>query len=244
MSPGTAFHSKAKACLQHLAVLLLGALLAVPAAAGEPVIELPSSARPFAVGDKLVLNGLPISMRGFRSAQSVDELVAWFKRRLGAPVVETRHGSTVVLGKAADGHYLTVQLEADRRGVRGLAAVGALRAAAEDQGRYRQRTGPVLAALPHGSRLISELLSEDRGRQSWHLVVDNQYGEQLNSERVTALMRDRGLALERESHVSGEGRLLYFRGNGAEAMATVASAPDRRGAIVINFVGSALEAFQ
>lgn len=244
MSLGAAIHSGTRAWPLRAVALSLLCLWPVAAPAGEPAIELPRSAQPFAVGENIVLNGLPISMRGFRSAQSVDELVAWFRRQLGAPVVESRWGNTVVLGKAVGGHYLTVQLEADRRGVRGLAAIGALRAAADARAGYRERTERLLSALPHGSRLVSDMLSEDRGRQSWHLVIDNPYGEQLNSERVTALMQARGLALERESRVAGEGRLLYFRGAGTEAMATVASAPDRQGAIVINIVSSALEHFQ
>ncbi|THF64567.1 hypothetical protein E6C76_10910 [Pseudothauera nasutitermitis] len=225
-------------------LLCLSCLLPGHLQAREPQIELPRSARAFSVGDGIVLNGLPVSMRGFSSTQSIDELTAWFRRSLGAPVVENRLGGMIVLGRAVDGHYLTVMLQEGRRGVRGVTAVGSLRDAEQLHAGYRARAERLLSVLPHGSRLISDMVSEDRGRHAWHLVIDNTHGEQLNSERVTALMQQHGLALEHEARTEDDARLLYFRGGGAEAMAAVASGADRRGVIVINLISSSLEPFQ
>ncbi len=225
-------------------LLCLSCLLPSHLLASAPEIKLPRSARAFSVGEDIVLNGLPVSMRAFRSAQSIDELNAWFRLNLGRQVVENRLGRMTVLGKAADGHYLTVMLEADGRGVRGVTAVSKLKDAERLQAGYRERTERLLSVLPHGSKLVSDMLSVDRGLRSWHVVIDNPHGEQINSERVTALMQQRGLALEHESRADGDARLLFFRGNGAEAMATVARGADRQGVIVINLISSSLEPFQ
>lgn len=232
-----------------LCLIVLLVRFAPVAAAGEPTVALPRSAQPFSVGENIVLNGLPMHMRGFRSTESADVLVAWFTQNLGSPVVENRLGNTIVLGKAIGEYYVTVQLEADRNGVRGLTAVSNLAAANDMRSVRNERGERLLLGLPHGSRMISDMVSEDRGKQSWHVVVENKHSEQVNVGRIQALMTQEGFALEHESaagstsggnrmHAPGDARTLYFRGKGKEAMVTVARDELSKTVIVINSISS------
>lgn len=238
-----------KSILPLLGLIFLLLRFAPIAAAGEPTVALPGAAQPFSVGENIVLNGLPMRMRGFRSMESVDVLVAWFTKNLGSPVVENRLGNTIVLGKAIGEYYVSVQLEADRNGVRGLTAVSNLAAANEMRSVRNERGERLLLGLPHGSRVISDMVSEDRGKQSWHVVVENTHSEQLNVGRIQALMTQEGFALEHESsagstsggtgmHAPGDARTLYFRAKGKEAMATVARDELSKTVIVINTISS------
>ncbi|MDO9597441.1 MAG: hypothetical protein Q7J47_06955 [Azoarcus sp.] len=232
-----------------LGLIILLLRFAPDASAGEPTVELPRSAQPFSVGENIVLNGLPMRMRGFRSSESVDVLVTWFTQGLGSPVVENRLGNTIVLGKAVGEYYVTVQLEPDRNGVRGLTAVSNLVAADEMRSVRNERSERLRLGLPHGSRVISDMVSEDRGKQSWHVVVENTQSEQINTGRILALMTQEGFALEHESSAVsaldgtatpalGDARTLYFKGKGKEAMATVARDEFSRTVIVINTISA------
>lgn len=238
-----------KSILPLVGLIFLLLRFAPIAVAAEPTVELPRSAQRFSVGENIVLNGLPMRMSGFRSTESADVLVAWFAQNLGSPVVENRLGNTIVLGKAIGEYYVTVQLEADRNGVRGLTAVSSPVAADEMRSVRNERGERLLLGLPHGSRVISDMASEDRGKQSWHVIVENTHSEQLNINRIRALMTREGFALEHESsavstaggtgmRAPGDARTLYFKGKGKEAMATVARDELRKTVIVINTISS------
>lgn len=232
--------------------LLLGlGLMASNAWAGPgwPQIPLPKNATLFSVGEKLVLNGMPMHLSGFTSAASADQMAEWFRQALGQPLVENRIGKTLVLGKASGEYYLTVQLETAGGSTRGVAAVTHLKGAHD----RRQETGAMadrwLQRLPSGSRIVSQLSSDDRGRHSQHLIIINEQSEQANAERLTDLLKADGLALERESRVIdaphsperdrlGDGRALFYKGTVSEGMATVARNPQGQTVVVVNTISS------
>lgn len=214
----------------------------------EGSIALPDSARVFSVGEKIVLNGVPMHMRGFRSSESVDDLLAWFSRELGSPLVENHLGKTTVLGKAVGHRYLSVQLERDANGVRGVVTESDFEAAAEMRPRRQEQLDRWLLGLPSGSAVRSDMVSADRGRHAWHAVFENTVDAQINSERTQALMAAEGFVLENESSAAdmpgglswrlGQGRTLYFKGAGKEAIVTISRDTQRRTTIVINTVST------
>lgn len=223
-----------------LMLLSIGGVLA--ASAKAPEIELPPSAKSFSVGENIVLNGLPMRMRGFHADGSLRELKAWFHRCLGAQAVENRWGDTVILGKAEGKYYLTVQLKPGREGVEGVVAISDFRTG-DSLERYRERTNRLLSGLPHDSMLVSDMTAQDGNKSSWHAVVANRQGAQLNSERVQAWLTGQGFALEHEAHTGSDGRSLYFKGAGKEAIVTIARETDQQTVIVINTI-STLSAFR
>lgn len=227
---------------QILLLMLFFAVGVLDASAKTPEIELPPSAKSFSVGENIVLNGLPMRMRGFHADGSLRELKAWFRRHLGVQVVENRWGDTVILGKAEGKSYLTVQLKPGRDGVQGVVAISDLQAS-DVLERYRERANRLLSGMPHDSMLVSDMTAQDGNKVSWHAVVANRQGGQLNSERVQAWLIGQGFVLEHETRTGDDGRSLYFKGAAKEAIVTIARERGQQAVIVINTV-STLSAFR
>jgi hypothetical protein len=227
------------------ALPVLGCILCSGALAAAPVIALPDSAMAYGVGERIVLNGMPMDLRGFTSTSPIEETAAWFRRSLGAPVVENRIGDALVLGKASGDYYLTVQLRATAAGTSGVTAVADLKTAAADIGR-RRAWAAVDALVPEGSRILSDMTSEDRGRRSRDLVFSNDMSERANSARLQTVLTARGFVFEREGVAAAPvppgslrpGRTLYFTGREKEALATIAEAEQGRTVVVVNTVTS------
>ncbi len=227
------------------------ALLAAPAHAERawPSVEPPAGARAWSVGDALELNGLPMRIRGFVSDRSLNEVARFVRQGLGAPVVESRLGERLILGRADGGFYLTVQLERLDGGTRALVAVTDLESAARPRERREAIAQRWLQRLPAGSRLLSHSASRDGARLSSQLVYGNGASPALNGQALVALMREDGLRLERESvadpmsHAAPGGRLMLFKGAGKEATAVIGRLPDGRASVVLSTV-TALEAMK
>jgi hypothetical protein len=224
--------------------------LASPSHAAEdwPSVELPPHVDRFDVGRHMMVNGSPARIEGFLSDAPVNELVDWFRRSLGEPLVESRLRDKRILGRAEGDYYITIQLErVDARGApgtRGLVSITRMRASDRVPG--GTSTHPWLARLPAGSRVDSNVTSYDGPKASSHLMFSNNHGVALNVERVVDLMREDGYALEREATPPAspelgarrpvEGRSLYFKAPDREAQAVVVRLNDGRTSVVVNTV--------
>jgi hypothetical protein len=210
-----------------------------------PQIALPKEASGFDIGGQVVVNGMPMRMRGFVSAARPEQLAGWFRQSLGKPLVEDKLAGKLVLGRLQDDFYLTVQLEPAGNGTRGLVAVTQLKAAYDNQADTQAGAERWLSRMPAGSRVISQMASKDGSRASRHIVIVNQTSEDLNRDRLTNLMREDGLTLEREVAVADQtvprlppgivaGKTLFFKGPNKEAMAVIYRDDTGRTAIVLN----------
>jgi len=227
---GNARTITASLCLQMLGAGATATILCGSAfvQSGQPAVELPADAERFAVGERLVLNGLPMRVDGFISRSSPERLLSWFRTRLGSPLVENTLGKARILGRAQGDHYLTVRIEPAGDGSRGLVATTDLKAAYDSREQAQSASARLLARMLPGSQLLSEQTSVDAGKLSRHVVVVNGYGEEPNRTRVEAMLREDGLSLERapepaqrEGTAGRQGRTLYFRSAGKEAIATI-----------------------
>lgn len=208
-----------------LACLLCAA--AVSAAPAWPTVALPDDARRYDIGEQINANGTPLRMQGFVSARAPADLARWFRARLGQPLMENTVAGKLVLGHPQDEFYLTVQLEALAHGTRGLVAVSHLRAGYERFPAMREASLRLLARLPAGSRVISQTTSTEAGKLSRHLVLANGHGVDVNRSHVIGMMREDGLALQREAGPgAAAGRTLFFAGAGRDAMAVLSPNPD------------------
>jgi hypothetical protein len=211
-----------------------------------PKIVLPKGVSVFDIGTgQTTVNGMPIRMQGFVSAHTPAQVAERFRQSMGKPLVENSVGNQLVLGRLQGEHYLTVQLEAAGAGTRGLLTVTHLKAAYERQAETQADTERWLARLPSGSRMISRMSSRDGSKLANHLVIVNHYDEDLNRDRLTALMREDGLEPEREAvadnaaalrlpAATANGKALFFKGPGKEAMAVIYRDEMHRTAIVLN----------
>ncbi len=212
-----------------------------------PVMAAPEEARLFDIGNKMTFAGLPMRVQGFVSAVRPPQLADGFRQSLGQPLVEDRLGDKLILGRFQGEHYLTVQLEPAGAGTRGLIAVTHLSAAYESQGEIQAAIDQRQSRLPPGSRIISQINSEDGGKLAEHFVTVSSQGLDQNLEYVKVLMREDGFALQREADAArsdtssdpsqiADGKVLFFKGPGKEAMAVVFRKDKGDTTIVLNTV--------
>jgi hypothetical protein len=212
-----------------------------------PKIALPESAEAYAVGNEMNVNGMPMRVQGFESKLKTEQLAKWFRKSLGEPLVESPKGSKLVLGRAEKDYYLTIQLEPSSTGTRGLVAVTNLKVAADNATQNKQNMARWADRMPSGSKVASQMSSEDNGKLSNHIVISNLQTESLNAERLKSVMRDDGYEFEREGvadeaaaarmpvHASN-GKILFFKGPNKEAVATINRDATGRTAIMLNTI--------
>ncbi len=206
-----------------------------------PIVPLPAESTAFPVNDIVIANGLPMKLSAFSSRATPEQLRAWYRKRLEAPLVESRLGQKIVLGQAHGDYYVTIQLEPVPTGTRGIVSVSNLKTAYEQQAQTQAARREWLRKLPPGSRILSETASENTNQRSRQLIFANRQGIAANRDALKTALRDEGLAYERETgiedaprhHAGGlpeEARTLYFKGRTGEAMATIT---DDRGETVV-----------
>jgi hypothetical protein len=246
MRPAGAGRLLSRAGLGLAAALLLATATARGATAW-PAVALPPNVSAYALGDQVTVDGLPMRIQGWSSADSPAQLAAWFRRQLGRPLMENTLGRKLVLGRMAGEFYISIQLEADGKGTHGVLAVSHLKAGYQQRAETQAALRRLLSRLPSGTRVTSHMVSGDDGKLARYAVLANQYHEDINRERVVDMMREDGLALEREAAAvetsahplaagARDGRTLWFKGAGKDAMAVICRGKDGGTTIVLNTV--------
>lgn len=240
--------------MRRMATRLLAVLLATldgslamagSAAASWPQIDLPPDAAMVDMGQQITAQGVPLRMKGFSVSDSPAVVASWFRQHLPRPLMEDQVGGKLVLGQARGDFYLTVQLEGLPQGTRGVVAASNLKAVPEQRAATQAQQQRYLARLPDGTRVISQLSSTEHGVATMQLAVANGYGEDVNRERLRALMREDGFVLEREVQPealggqalpagAANGRTLFFKGRGKDAMAVIFRDREGRVTMVLN----------
>lgn len=219
-----------------------------------PEVALPPGAASYSIGQQVSLDGMPMRMQGFSSTAPLSVTADWFRQHMPKPLMENQVGDKLVLGRASDAYYITIQLEQTATGSRGVVSVSDFKAALEQRAATQAARERVLARFPAGTRVLSSMASTDAGRSSSYLALANQYSEDVNRQRVLDLARDEGMVLEREargdaSSIAGlparaaEGRTMFFKGRGREAIAVINRAPDSSVTVVLNTI-STVEQFK
>ena len=234
-----------------LSLVFCATLLALPVHAdGWPTVSVPKGLTTFDIGQQVSVNGLPMQLRGFVSARAARELADAFRHSLGKPLVEHMLGGKLVLGRREGEHYLSVQIESVANGgSRGIVAVTHLKAAYDNQAPTHDNMQRWLVRLPAGSRLLSQMESEDAGKLSRHLIISNSQDEALNRDHLVSLLAEEGLRLEREGAPDVQSaarmndslaasRLLFFKGADKEAIATLRRDGDGQTTVVLNIITS------
>ena len=240
--------------MQSHLIVGIALALAVACASAEtawPNVALPKEASRFAIAEQMTVNGLPMRMQGFVSKARLPQVAQWFRDSLGQPLVENTLANKLILGRAQDDYYILIQLEAigsaSDGGTRGTVAVSQLKTAFDNRYATRAATERLLSRLPSGSRLTSQMESTDGDKQASYVVISNSYNEDLNRDRLTSMLRDDGFTLEREAQAvsdtghplpasASNGRTLFFKGPGKEAMAVIVRDEAGRTTLVLNTI--------
>lgn len=226
---------------KHCAQLISSSLvfLSLPSSGAEigkhawPVVSLPQDAVAYSIGEQIIANGIPLQIKGFVAKSGPHAMAKWFRGRLGEPVVETKLGEAVILGKAQHGYFITIQINPADAGTNGTVTVSHLRAAYESRGKTRAGLNRLLARLPAGSKIDTEMVSTDGRKLSRYYVASNRNNEEVNRDRILDLMREDGMRLQYQpSAIDREvvnripallqnGRTLFFQGEKKEAVAVI-----------------------
>lgn len=234
----------------------IGIVVLASAARAEtawPTPNLPSDLTTYAIGEQLTVNGMPMRLRGFVSRQSPSKLVDALRRSMQQPLVENTVGKSQVLGQASGNFYITVQIEPFGSGSKGTVAVSDLASLSAGHREREASNARWLDRLPAGSRIASDMTSQDGGRAVRHVTYSNGHSEALNRDALARLMSDDGYVVEREvgahdvpptAAISklGDARTLYFKAPGKEATAVITRTGEQT-SVVLN-TRSVLEKFQ
>lgn len=228
-----------------LAMAALVLMAPVWAEAPWPQVPLPRQVEAFEVGKEMVVNGMPARVQGFVSRAAPAELATSMRQLLGTPLMEDRHGTTLVLGRANGAYYITVQLSPLGSGTRALVAVTKPpigERPLEDSQSIRQ----LMSAMPPGSTLSSHTSSADESARADLSAVVNSHSTDINVEYVKRMLRADGFTLEREaspsqltstrSGLSQSARTMFFKRPGAEVTAVVAKIESGDSVVVLNRV--------
>lgn len=225
----------ARACALATALALAGPACAAAPAASWPSVALPSGAKPFQIGEQLSVGGFPMRLQGFVTNTAPLETAEWFRRSLGQPLVEDVVQDKLVLGQAQGGYYVSVMLEAlpnGRSGTRGTVTVSDLKTAYDRRDATRAVNERLLARLPYGTRLVTQMTSTERGKATAYVLAENGQSLQLNRDYLVDKLQAEGYVLEREvrpdtarapalPETLATGRTLFFKGKNKEAMAVI-----------------------
>ena len=225
---------------------LLGALLctSVEAEPHWPTPAIPDNVHLFAIGNQLTIDGLPMQLRGFVSSRSAADLIDAWRRKLGSPLAENTVGKFRVLGKADQGFYITVQIQAADNGSRGTISVADLATFARSRDERQRSTAHLLDRLPSGSSIASQMSSIEGTNSTRHIVVVNTHSEGLNRDALMSLMREDGYVLEKDIAPDAAARrnlssqiaaahALFFKAPDREAVAMIVRNGDKT-ALVLN----------
>jgi hypothetical protein len=232
-----------QASVAFAAAVVFTPAFATPVDATWPQVRVPQQVETFEIGQEMVVNGMPVRMRGFVSPASPAALTTSFRQVLGEPLMEDRRGNTLVLGRGQGRYYLTVQLTPAGSGTRGLIAL-TKPPIDKEEAADTPATRRLLAALPPGSTLASHTSSIDDGIRADHDAFINSHSLGINSEYVQRMLRADGFNFERESgpspaaevrkHFFADARTLFFRRPDAEAIAVLFSDGNGKSVIVLN----------
>ena len=226
------------------ALTLLTLLLLPIAGAGRtgieslwPQVDLPQDAVRFDIASAANVNGWPMQIHGFLSSKDPEQLLVWFRSRLGQPLVENVLGEKHILGRAQGEHYITLQLEpVAGHGTRGVIAMTRLKSAEHMDS--EQGASQLPSGWGAGSQLLNRITSVDGGKLSTYVVLTNGDGEALNLDRVNDMMKADGLTQQWTSNwdAFGSGKTVFFTASNKEAVAIVYRAAVGTSAVVLNRV--------
>lgn len=213
-----------------------------------PDIKLPRQLQLFPISSDTSANGVPMRMQGFTSLLPVGAVIQSVQESLGQPLVINQIGKQFVLGRAVGAFYVTVQIEAEGLGSRGVVATTDMQSAIDNKELARLDKQRWLDQLPAGSRLVSHVKSTDGLKRSVQIIYTNEQNSSINADRLKSILSREGLGLERESAAENagtagtntfdQGKVFFFKGVAKEAIATIHRKPDGQTFTVLNIVNT------
>ena len=154
-----------------------------------PEIEVPPGATSAWIAKKMLRNGLPMSIRGFATSDSVDEVADYFvhewKKNAMSPIKEEFKDGRKHVGVLFDDFYVTVQAYPTNRGSEGFIVVS------KDPHGDQPNTSTRLP-LPHSLRVITKDEYLDSGIVAESLTALSERSISAESGELSRLLRNDG----------------------------------------------------
>ncbi len=186
------FFSLGRHSVIFVATLILG--LSTLAHAKPPSIPDPPDASVKTVSKTINYDGLPLKVQRFESRKSLDRVLSFYKKKWARPLeghpgyLHDTNQPWEVISRLEDGYLLTVQVRAKGRSQSwGYLAVS-------NMAEYLFDETPSAESFPsmQGSRIETNVSSEDPGLSGQTVVVSNAYSAQSNANFYKNHYADRG----------------------------------------------------
>jgi hypothetical protein len=181
---------------RELCALLASSIVAVSAHAGEiaaltsrfPEPAPPPNGEAQWVAQSMRMNGLPMTIKAFKTSASVDEVIHfyehWWRGKGRADYTRSERGEWRVLGIKTSEHYITVQARSTLAGAEGTIAVSA-----DPRKVKRVRT---LFPHPKSSTVVTLQEYDDLGLQSEHITLLSQRAATVEAREFANVLARKG----------------------------------------------------
>jgi hypothetical protein len=154
-----------------------------------PEIEVPPGANSAWIAKKMLRNGLPMSIRGFATSDSVGEVADYFmhewKKSAMSPMKEDFKDGRKRVGVLMDDFYVTVQAYPTNRGSEGFIVVS------KDPHSAQPNTNTKLS-IPHSLRVVTKDEYLDSGIVAESLTALSERSIRTESRELSRLLRNDG----------------------------------------------------
>jgi hypothetical protein len=210
-------HHLFRAVLLMLASSGAGALAATP----WPQWEAPAGARVQAVAPDVVLNGKRSRILRIDSGESADNLLAFYRARLGAKRVENRVHGAQVIGAREGGFFHTVQV---RTNAAGRAETTVITTSLAEGLQRSAVVTDTESSLPADSTVLQTMESNDGGVRAVTVTAANGHDVRTNSDHLRRALQARGFRVSKEEAAAATARAgstMWLSAQGEEAIVTV-----------------------
>jgi hypothetical protein len=210
-------HHFLRAALLMLASSGAGALAATP----WPQWEAPAGARVQAVAPDVVLNGKRSRILRIDSGESADNVLAFYRARLGAKRVENRVHGAQVIGAREGGFFHTVQV---RTNAAGRAETTVITTSLAEGLQRSAVVTDTESSLPADSTVLQTMESNDGGVRAVTVTAANGHDVKTNSDHLRRALQARGFRVSKEEAAAATARAgstMWLSAQGEEAIVTV-----------------------
>jgi hypothetical protein len=213
--------------INHITLLFASSLWSCHALADWPSLPFPRHAKVESIGERVVLNGVPMQMHRMLSNEHPLKIQQFYQRHLGPRHTKTEYEGGIILAQGRNQHFITIRISPVAKGVtETLTTVSDVAAAKANQGRA------LGIQLPAHSQVLSDMESFDQGKSARQLVYQNQHSMQTNIAFLIEVLKQRGYALQPTSQSANtQDQVLMFDGKQREARLVVH--PQEQGSNVV-----------
>lgn len=231
--PGSRFHRSTVAVVCVYAVVQTCVWAAKdPLNHKLPVMEVIPGMHLEWIAEQIVMNGLPMSIRGFTSDKTPDEVLQFYERKWKArglaQTAKSDYGDAKTVGMEYRSHYYSVQVEERSFGSEGVLTVSQAFSELNPDKETRFPLAP-------GSEVVSKVESRDLAARAETLVVTNRSSVASNASYFkTALSRDGWVQQSFAAEAPAGERVLNFqRGSHLCQVTIVKHSPQYPGRTVV-----------